>query len=113
MATDPGGIDKIYEDAAARNRRSRMNAVAAIRNAMGQPSEPSYSFFDELVKVIRQGQPLALPGVAELRLEDGTIRQVRDRLPADAPIGYHDLTPKKRVGCLGATHCEPGALSPA
>ncbi len=44
--------------------------------------------------VHRRGQPLpAVRGGAELTLEDGAILRVEGRLPADLPLGYHELRP--------------------
>lgn len=45
---------------------------------------------------MRHGQSLALPGPAELRLEDGTTMEVRDGLPTHVPVGYHELAPMGR-----------------
>jgi 4-alpha-glucanotransferase len=93
MSRDSWGIDKTYEDAAGKLQEVSDEAVEAIRQAMGRPPGPGRSWFDEPVKVIRQGQSLPLPAVAELRLEDGTSRQVRGHLLGDLPIGYHNLIP--------------------
>jgi 4-alpha-glucanotransferase len=45
---------------------------------------------DAAVTVLRSGDPRAL-GPAELQLEDGTHRTIDRRLPADLPIGYHQI----------------------
>ena len=98
MFTDSWGIDKTYEDAAGKLQQVPDEAVEAIRKAMGRPPGPARSWFDEPVKVIRQGQSLPLPAAADLRLADGTSRQVRGHLPGDLPIGYHDGIPANQPG---------------
>jgi 4-alpha-glucanotransferase len=40
--------------------------------------------------VVRAGSGRALPGPAEVTLEDGTVRRL-DRLPPDLPLGWHRL----------------------
>jgi 4-alpha-glucanotransferase len=91
MSRDAWGIDTAYEDAAGTEQQVSLHSIQAIRAAIGRPPRPPQSLFDEPVKVVRRGEPLAVPGLAELRLEDGTIMVVRDRLPDDVPAGYHDL----------------------
>ena len=60
----------------------------AILDAMGGPQANR-----EAVRVVRAGTavPWATPG--QLILEDGSRRPVRDMLPADLPLGYHDFHP--------------------
>lgn len=98
MSRDSWGIDRTYEDAAGKLQEVSDEAVEAIRNAMGRPPRPVHSWFDDPVKVIRQGQSLPLPAAAELRFEDGTSRQVHGQLPRDLPIGYHDVIPSNQAG---------------
>lgn len=44
--------------------------------------------------VHRRGQPLpAVAGGAEIVLEDGAVLRVEGSLPADLPLGYHELRP--------------------
>ena len=91
--TDPWGIDTTYEDAAGTIQTVPEQAIARIRTAIGRPPDPARSLYDERVKVLQQGQSFPLPTAAELTLEDGTVIQLRDRLPDDLPIGYHQLIP--------------------
>jgi 4-alpha-glucanotransferase len=98
MARDAWGIEKTYEDAAGKLQQVSDEAVAAIRKAMGRPPDPVRSWFDEPVKVLHQGESLSLPAAAEVKLEDGTSRQVRGHLPGDLPIGYHDVIPSNQSG---------------
>lgn len=93
MSRDTWGIDTVYQDAAGKEQRVSRDSIEAIRSAIGRPPQAPRSLFDEPVKVVRLGEPLILPGPAELRLEDGTAMEVRDRLPNDVPIGYHELAP--------------------
>jgi 4-alpha-glucanotransferase len=93
MTTDPWGIDPTYEDAAGTLQQVSAEVMSAVRKAMGRPPRTNRSLFEEPVKVLRQGDSLPLPAPAELRLEDGTTRQVRAHLPTDVPAGYHELTP--------------------
>jgi 4-alpha-glucanotransferase len=108
MSRDSWGIEKTYEDAAGKLQEVSDEAVAAIRKAMGRPPDPVRSWFDEPVKVIRQGRSLPLPSAAELRLEDGTSRQLRGQLPADLPIGYHDIIPSSHSGTSVRLIVSPG-----
>jgi 4-alpha-glucanotransferase len=94
MNTDPWGIDATYADAAGTFQTVSEQAIEGIRSAIGRPPEEAKSLYDERVKVLQQGRSFTLPSAAELTLEDGSVRQVRDRLPDDLPIGYHQLVPK-------------------
>jgi 4-alpha-glucanotransferase len=93
MSRDAWDIDAVYRDAAGKEQRVSRDSLEAIRSAIGDPPKAPQSLFDESVKVVRRGEPLILPGLAELRLEDGTVVEVRDRLPNSLPIGYHQLAP--------------------
>lgn len=100
MSRDAWGIDAVYQDAAGKEQQVSPESIDAIRSAIGHPPEEPRSLFDEPVKVVRRGEPLALPGPAELRLEDGTVMEMRDRLPRSVPIGYHELVPKGRSAAM-------------
>lgn len=91
MSPDPWGIDETYEDAAGTIQTVSEQALARIRTAIGRPTDPPRSLYDECVKVVQQGRSFPLPAAAELQLEDGTAIRVRDRLPPDLPVGYHKL----------------------
>ena len=93
MSRDAWGIDAVYQDAAGKEQRVSRESIDAIRSAIGSPPPAPQSLFDEPVKVMRCGEPLVLPGPAELRLEDGSAMEVRDRLPTNVPVGYHELAP--------------------
>lgn len=115
MSTDLWGIDATYEDAAGTLQMVSHQAIEGIRTAIGRPPDPAKSLYDERVKTLQQGESLALPAAAELTLEDGTVRQVRDQVPNDLPIGYHQLVPKdgssaplRLIVCPGRCHLPSG-----
>jgi 4-alpha-glucanotransferase len=93
MSSDAWDIDAVYQGADGKERRVTRESIDAIRSAIGRPPPAPQSLFDEPVKVVRRGEPLVLPGRAELWLEDGTGMEVRDRLPNSVPVGYHELAP--------------------
>ncbi len=97
MSRDAWGIDTVYQDAAGQEQRVSRDSIEALRSAIGHPPKEPGSLFEEPVKVVRRGESFAVPDPAELRLEDGTVMEVRDRLPDDVPIGYHELAPKGRA----------------
>lgn len=98
MTHDAWNIDAVYQDAAGKEQQVSRESIEALRSAIGNPPEAPQSLFDEPVKVVRRGEPLVLPGPAELRLEDGTVMEIHDRLPDSVPVGYHELAPKGRSG---------------
>jgi len=93
MSRDAWDIDTVYQDAAGKEQRVSRESIEAIRSAIGRPPKAPQSLFDEPVKIVRQGDPLAVPGSAELRLEDGAAMEVRDHLPNNVPVGYHEIAP--------------------
>lgn len=93
LKSDAYGIQAAYEDAAGKKRRVSKGALARIKTSMGQPPSPASSWWDDSVKVIRQGESLPLHAASTLTLEDGSVSTVTDRLPRDLPVGYHRLAP--------------------
>ena len=75
-----------FKDALGNLREAPADTVAAIESAMGTPP-PNV---ETPVMVVRQGRR-ELSDPAEIELEDGTILDADDRLPADLPLGYHRL----------------------
>jgi 4-alpha-glucanotransferase len=73
--------------------------LAAIRAAMRVEAD------GPPVLVIKQGEPAAVPP-GELRTEDGQTVTVHDVLPADLPLGYHELDTESGMGRVVVT---PGA----
>ena len=114
MNTDAWGIDVTYEDAAGVLKHVSDEDLQVLRSAIGEPPRSALSWFEEGVKVMRQGESIELPSSGELTLEDGTSVTLEDRLPLDIPIGYHWFQPKKgssRVRVIvspGHCHYPPG-----
>lgn len=114
MSRDAWGIEAVYLGADGEERRVPRESIEGIRSAIGPPPLEPQSLFDEPVKVVRQGVPILFPGMAELRLEDGTAIEVRDRLPSSVPLGYHELTQTggtsstKLIVTPGLCHLPPG-----
>jgi 4-alpha-glucanotransferase len=75
-----------YRDAFERTRTVGPEARAAVLRAMGLDAEPPAED-DASVAIVRPGDRLPRPG--EVVLEDGTALGELDRLPRDAPFGYH------------------------
>jgi len=85
------GIQGHYVDALGRRRRPPASTIATIEAAMGGGGSAGAD-----VIVVREGDRPSI-GPVELRLEDGTTRLVDRKLPADLPLGYHQI---KRKGGL-------------
>jgi 4-alpha-glucanotransferase len=84
----PPLVDDSYVDAFKERRAIPTDVRAAVLRAMGldgdaPPDGPQH------VAIVRPGGPL--PAGGSVRLEDGTELRRADRLPRDAPYGYHEL----------------------
>ena len=94
MATDPWGIDDGYYDVDGRWHATSDETRDALRAAMGggtatgAPPSPARPLW-----VVHAGAAEQLLGPCELQLEDGTSLRAEGALPADLPVGYHDLHP--------------------
>ncbi|CAN5640693.1 4-alpha-glucanotransferase [soil metagenome] len=111
--TDLWGIDEGYQDAAGEWRDAPASTLVSLRRAMGAtettphgdgpPSGPPLWF-------VRRGEAPAVQRPASIDLEDGTELEVVDHLPADLPLGYHDLHPDdggpttRLIVCPGRCH---------
>src|SRR5204863_3210455 len=84
--TDAWGIDDGWFGTDGEWHRANPDTIDAIRSAMGDP-------IDRPVWVVRPGASDALRSRCRLRCEDGRDLGEVDRLPADLPIGIHDLEP--------------------
>ncbi|HET6379529.1 MAG TPA: 4-alpha-glucanotransferase [candidate division Zixibacteria bacterium] len=78
-------IVRSYRDAWKRRRIVPAAVRRRLEAALGSPAPGG----PPPVAVVRPGEALPLPG--EVVLEDGTPLGGADRLPPDAPIGYHRL----------------------
>jgi 4-alpha-glucanotransferase len=101
MATDAWGIDDGYCDTWGNWHATAPDTVQALRAAMGAtpsagapegeppaPPEPEQPLW-----IVTAGDEASLASRCDLLLEDGTTVRADTRLPADLPIGYHDLRP--------------------
>jgi 4-alpha-glucanotransferase len=89
-AADPWGIADGYEDAVGVWRPLAARTRAALEAAMGvepgaaAPAPPP-------VIVLRAGERHALDAPSRLTLEDGAVLDLEGAVPADVPLGYHEL----------------------
>jgi 4-alpha-glucanotransferase len=94
MATDPWGIDDGYFDVQGHWHPTPPETRAALRAAMGAGGDAAGPPAPERpLWVVRAGSAEPLLGPCELRLEDGAEHRAEGALPADLPVGYHDLDP--------------------
>ncbi len=77
-----------YRDANGAYRRTHPEAARAVVEALGGTPPAAGG---SRTMFVRPGERRAVPGGAELRLEDGTTFTVDRRLPPDLPLGYHEL----------------------
>jgi 4-alpha-glucanotransferase len=91
--TDAFGIVAGYRDATGKEHQTSDQTRAALRAAMHADPRADHPEDDgsRAVRVLVPGGDRALPGHAELVLEDGTHRACSHELPADLPFGYHQL----------------------
>ncbi|MCC6417514.1 MAG: 4-alpha-glucanotransferase, partial [Gemmataceae bacterium] len=112
-APDAWGIVPEYRDALGTWHRTTRDARRRLIEAMGGDPEAADPADTDAVRVIRAGATPDIGGAAELRLEDGTTRPLRGRLPADLPTGYHDLlraggARTRLIVSPGRCHLPPG-----
>jgi 4-alpha-glucanotransferase len=88
MTTDAWGIDREYEDAFHRKRTPPAATIEVIQKAIG--ANPAQTPPQPRTIVIRRGERPAV-GPADVLLEDGAVLSVNSTLPADLPLGYHEL----------------------
>jgi 4-alpha-glucanotransferase len=84
---DEWGITDGYHDVHGRWHSTTDETRARLRQAMGVPRSGRPMWF------VLVGHQHRLWSDCEVVLEDGTSRGVTRHLPADLPIGYHDLVP--------------------
>ena len=92
MATDRWGIDDGFHDVEGAWHALSDESRVALRGAMGAdgldaPPEPEPLWF------VEAGTQPQLRSPCRLVLEDGSDLGVVDRLPPDAPVGWHQLVP--------------------
>lgn len=95
---DAWGIVTAYEDAFGTWTEvpdtTRDALVQAMGGTPGQPGPPEV----DAVVVLRAGESREVAGATRLTLEDGRERDVDGVVPADLPLGYHDLEVSGRDG---------------
>jgi 4-alpha-glucanotransferase len=99
MATDPWGIDDGYFDVGGHWHPTSPETRAALRAAMGagpDGGEDGPPAPEQPLWVVRAGAAEPLWGPCEVRLEEGGARRAEGALPADLPLGYHELHPLDR-----------------
>jgi 4-alpha-glucanotransferase len=72
--------DKSWQATSADTRGALLSAMGGAANESPAPAD---------VRVVSAGEAVRLGSPAMLHLEDGSRREVRDRLPSDVPLGYH------------------------
>lgn len=91
---DAWGIMSAYEDGQHHLQRLSRRGRAALRLAMGKTTDSS-----TIVQPAGETRHLRQP--AEIRLENGAILRVKDKLPKNLPVGYHTL---REDGASAETH---------
>src|SRR5215475_13363365 len=100
------GVATWYEDSDRRRREVARETVVEVLGLLGVDASTQDAVRDALATVrtandprrlpptvvVRASLTRALPGPAEVVLEDGTVRRVGDTLPDDLPLGWHRLT---------------------
>src|SRR4051812_45862521 len=84
---DGWGIQCQWVDADGRSHRVAEETVTSLRQVIGTPPD---DLEDRAPLVVRPGGALGL-GPVRVICEDGSRREVDDRLPDDFPLGYHRI----------------------
>jgi len=93
---DPWGILPAYRDSSSKLRETLPETREALIRAMGVTADSPPPEAAE-VRVLGPRETMKIDSPAELRLEDGTTLEIHDSLPADLPLGYHDLYTSTRT----------------
>lgn len=88
---DRWGIYSGYRDSTGIWRPTTAVTRSAIRAAAGRPPTSAREGDAAPLRLLNAGEWASVSGCGELVFEDGTTLAVRDRLPPDLPVGYHDL----------------------
>jgi 4-alpha-glucanotransferase len=108
IRTNAWGIDLNFKDALGEWHETSAETVEALERAMGADAQDTPTA-DSRLLVVRKGEQKDLPGSGVIILEDGERISVRERLPADLPLGYHWLhlddgaEPVRLI--VGPAHC--------
>jgi 4-alpha-glucanotransferase len=82
------GVQKEYVDALGTKHRAPRETVRGIERILKGASHSPRAL------VVREGSQLET-GPAEIQLEDGRTLSIDGKLPADLPVGYHDIYRRK------------------
>lgn len=93
MATDAWGVDDGWHDTSGCWHPAPEETLAAVARAMGREGDSPYPPPGRPVWVVRPGQAHPLEGPCELILEGGDDQGEVLALPADLPLGIHELVP--------------------
>src|SRR5439155_18210089 len=88
--TDPWSIDDGYFDGMGAWRETPESTQRAIVAALGSDPEAPPPTWPS-VTVVRVGATASVAARGDLVREDGSIATVDGQLPADLPLGYHEL----------------------
>jgi len=86
-----GGIVPAYKDTSEQWRHTTPETRSALLRAMRLDPDCLSPLAGPDIRVLGPNQTLAVTCPSELVLEDGTRLRVDQRVPADLPIGYHQL----------------------
>jgi 4-alpha-glucanotransferase len=93
VSTDAFGITDGYYDVSGGWHETTPETRAALRVAMGVAPDAEHPPAARPLWFVRCGDTEPLDTPCHLVLEGGTDLGVLDALPADLPLGYHDLVP--------------------
>ena len=89
--SSPESVQKFYVDALGNRHHAPADTVAAIDAAMtGRRARTS----GRPPTIVRAGARASV-GRADIQLEDGRVVPIDGNLPADLPLGYHRLVPRR------------------
>ena len=89
MTSDAWGIDDGYEASTGEWRPTTATTRNAILGAMRADTQARPAI--DNVRVVERGASVSVDEPAELALEDGAVLPVLGSVPADVPLGYHEL----------------------
>lgn len=93
MATDGWGVDDGWHDTSGAWHSAPRETLEAVSRAMGRGDDAAPTPPGAPVWVVRPGEPQPLERPCRLVLEDGDDQGEVRSLPADLPLGIHDLEP--------------------
>ena len=88
VRTDAWGIDTRWVDANGEERIVEEQTLGVLRELIGRPPDDLDA---RAPLVTRRGRPLPAGAGGEAACEDGRSRRLRGAVPADFPLGYHQL----------------------